>query len=387
MKTLNSQIEDELFCNGASLVGFADVTNLPPEMTGGLPRAVSIAKAVDPDIVREISNGPTRNYFAEYERLNNLLAEFSERTVRIFTKMGRHAEAFKATTEKFDVATLSTRLQHKTIATRAGLGWIGKSALLITREYGAAVRLATVLTDAEFEVSEPIKESQCGQCRRCLKHCPAGAILGKNWSLGTSRETIYDAFSCRKTAKMLAEKEGISAAICGICINVCPWTRRYIAKKSPELEVKITPVNEGDYQAVRDIFREYEADLPFDLSFQHFQREAENLPGRYAPPSGRLLLASSGDIAVGCVALRKIGDGVCEMKRLYVQSAFRGQEIGRALAEAIIEEARRIGYKRMWLDTVMEPAKSLYRSLGFSEISPYQHVPIEGVIFMELELT
>ena len=88
----------------------------------------------------------------------------------------------------------------------------------------------------------------------------------------------------------------------------------------------------------------------------------------------------------GCVALRQIGDGVCEMKRLFVQPALRGKGVGRALAQAIIEEARQIGYKRMRLDTAFEPARSLYRSLGFREIPPYQHVPVKGVIFMELEL-
>ena len=86
------------------------------------------------------------------------------------------------------------------------------------------------------------------------------------------------------------------------------------------------------------------------------------------------------------MALRQIGDGICEMKRLFVQPALRGQGIGKALAQAIIEEARRIGYKRMRLDTVIEPAKSLYKSLGFREIPPYQQVPVEGVVFMELEL-
>ena len=113
---------------------------------------------------------------------------------------------------------------------------------------------------------------------------------------------------------------------------------------------------------------------------------ADALPGRYAPPDGRLLLARCDGQTVGCVALRKIGDDLCEMKRLFVRPAFQGQGVGRALAEAIIEQARQIGYKRMWLDTVMEPAKALYRSLGFTEIPPYQEVPIEGVVFMELKL-
>jgi ribosomal protein S18 acetylase RimI-like enzyme len=99
-----------------------------------------------------------------------------------------------------------------------------------------------------------------------------------------------------------------------------------------------------------------------------------------------MLLAKCDRAVVGCVALRQIGEGLCEMKRLFVQPAFRGKGIGRALAEAIIEEGQRIGYKLMRLDTAMEPAKSLYESLGFREIPPYQHVPVAGVVFMELEL-
>jgi len=142
----------------------------------------------------------------------------------------------------------------------------------------------------------------------------------------------------------------------------------------------------GDLEQARKLFMEYARDLPFDLSFQDFEDELRGLPGRYARPSGRILLAKHGDKFVGCVALRQIGDGICEMKRLFVHPALRGKGIGKALAQAIIEEARRIGYKRMRLDTVLEPAKSLYRSLGFREIPPYQHVPIEGVVFMELEL-
>jgi putative acetyltransferase len=141
-----------------------------------------------------------------------------------------------------------------------------------------------------------------------------------------------------------------------------------------------------DLEAVKRLFREYAVSLPFDLSFQNFEEELKSLPGRYASPSGQMLLAECAGVIVGCVALRQIGENTCEMKRLFVQPAFRGQGIGKALAQAIIEEGRRIGYKRMRLDTAMEPARSLYQSLGFREIPPYQPVPVEGVVFMELEL-
>jgi len=152
-------------------------------------------------------------------------------------------------------------------------------------------------------------------------------------------------------------------------------------------ELRIVEVCGGeDLERVRELFVEYARSLSFHLSWQNFDEELATLPGRYAPPSGRILLARHDDAFVGCVALRQIGEGICEMKRLFVQPASRGKGIGKALAQAIIEEARRIGYKRMRLDTAFEPALSLYKSLGFRQIPPYQYVPIEGVIFMELEL-
>ena len=141
-------------------------------------------------------------------------------------------------------------------------------------------------------------------------------------------------------------------------------------------------------KVARTIFKDYAASLDFDLDFQDFSEELKSLPGQYASPSGRLLIAMYGDKAAGCIALRKLSHGVCEMKRLYVKPQFRGLGIGRALTEAIIEEAKRIRYARMRLDTVpsMEEARALYVSIGFKEIKPYRYNPIEGSRFMELSL-
>ena len=138
---------------------------------------------------------------------------------------------------------------------------------------------------------------------------------------------------------------------------------------------------------MRRLFLEYQSALGISLCFQNFDAELAALPGDYAPPDGCLRLARYKEEIAGCIALRKLSDGICEMKRLYVRPEYRGAKIGKALAEAVIEDARRIGYGCMRLDTLphLEAALSLYTSLGFQEIPPYHDYPMRAV-FMELTL-
>jgi GNAT superfamily N-acetyltransferase len=142
-------------------------------------------------------------------------------------------------------------------------------------------------------------------------------------------------------------------------------------------------------EQARELFLQYSDSLDFNLSFQHFDEELKNLPGAYAPPSGRLLLAHHQGQAAGCVALRQLDRQICEMKRLYVRSAYRGKGVGRVLVDRIIGEARTIGYERMRLDTIessMQDAIALYRRRGFREIAPYRSNPIAGALYLELLL-
>jgi epoxyqueuosine reductase QueG len=232
MESLNLEIEAKLKESGASLVGFADISNLPADIRDSMTSAISIAVALDASVIKNISNGPTREYYQEYNRLNELLAALCKPAVEYLESCGNKAVAIEPTVSagELDKKILETVLPHKTTATRAGLGWIGKSALLITKQYGPAVRLATVLTDAEFETGEAVNDSRCDDCHKCVEICPGGAIKGVNWAAGTQRKTIYDAFVCCKKAKELAAKVDVDAVICGLCINVCPWTQKYIKR-------------------------------------------------------------------------------------------------------------------------------------------------------------
>jgi len=146
--------------------------------------------------------------------------------------------------------------------------------------------------------------------------------------------------------------------------------------------------SEDQLNIIRKLFTEYTNWLGFDLSFQNYEEEFAELPGKYKPPKGRLLLALYNSKVVGCGGLREFAKGVCEMKRMYIKPKYRRKGIGRKLAIALIKEAKKIGYKRMRLDTVpwMKEAIELYYSLGFKKIKPYRYNPIKGSLFLELIL-
>lgn len=217
-----------LMAQGAGLVGFGDLTGLSFE---GLNAGVSIAVPLPPETVRGIENGPTQDYFEQYHRLNALLDHLAETAAGYIEERGYRALP-QTTTTVVENAGYRTAMPHKTCATRAGLGWIGKSALLVTPEYGPAVRLTSVLTDAAFDAyAEPINSSRCGGCKSCQTACPGQAIQGALWQVGTPREALVDVEKCRPAARKLAwDAIHQEITLCGKCIEMCPYTQKYLAK-------------------------------------------------------------------------------------------------------------------------------------------------------------
>ncbi|NLJ48960.1 MAG: epoxyqueuosine reductase [Candidatus Atribacteria bacterium] len=233
MESYGDKITQSLIEEGASLVGFADLSGLSPDITKSFPYAISIAVALNPAIMAKIHQGPTADYFEEYKRVNLFLSDLGKFAAKILVNLGFKTFPIEPTTEHFDLNTLSTFLPHKTIATRAGLGWIGKSALLTTKQYGSALRLTSVLTDCPLPTVKPINQSQCGDCRLCVESCPGHAPLGNNWDINLPRESFFNAFTCRETAIKLSQPVGIEGTVCGICIVSCPWTQQYLTRHKP----------------------------------------------------------------------------------------------------------------------------------------------------------
>lgn len=227
---LADELKSFLFSSGASLVGFANLLEISPDIRDYLPFGISIGVALDTSVVSGISEGPTREYHEDYLRVNRILEGISKSTIYHLGDKGYTAKVLPVTIGE-DIKTLSTRLPHKTIATRAGIGWIGKCALLVTEEYGSAIRLVSVLTNAPITTDRPINTSRCGDCTVCVDICPAQSLTGKNWEMGVPRDSLVDVFKCRSKARDLTMKSfGISVSICGRCIVACPWTQKYIKR-------------------------------------------------------------------------------------------------------------------------------------------------------------
>lgn len=214
--SLTEQLKEELYRQGADLVGVGDLTALPESSRGKLPFGISIAVKFPKDVVSGIVDLPTREYYDWYNKVNGTLSQIASHAVTALKDLG-----YQATTR--------TGLPQKTVATRAGIGWVGKSNLLVTERYGSMIRLAAVLTDAPLTAAEPINESKCGDCRLCVDACPAGALTGKLWDVAVSRDEILDTSACSAMAVSRSiQGFGVPIELCGKCFAVCKYTQQYI---------------------------------------------------------------------------------------------------------------------------------------------------------------
>ncbi|MEN6357700.1 MAG: 4Fe-4S double cluster binding domain-containing protein [Armatimonadota bacterium] len=228
--SLQQILIDELKAAGADLVAFADMTDIPEDIRHNMPRAISIAAAFDPSVIASVKDGPTAEYDAECVRVKNLMNDLGDKCVSILKSEGYNALHNSFFGCGFSPETMSTPLPHKTAATRAGLGWIGKCCLLVTEEYGPAVSLMTVHTDAPLTVASPIDNSRCGDCMACAKACPVNAPSGKNREKGMARESFFDALTCYQKIEAGRREFGFELYICGMCIAACPYTQEYIKR-------------------------------------------------------------------------------------------------------------------------------------------------------------
>lgn len=214
------------------LYGFADLTGLTGHRLSEFSFGISIAKRLEKDVIDNISDGPTPEYYNHYREINEHLSGLSLKILADLRVAGVEATAIEPTLssetiDKIYLKTLKTDLSHKMVATRAGLGWIGKTGLLVSGKFGPRLRLVSILLKHRVKsLARPLTKSLCGTCNICVDACPAHAANGKLWNINVSREDFYDAWRCRaKCVEFGEERIGNNARVCGICVAVCPFGR------------------------------------------------------------------------------------------------------------------------------------------------------------------
>lgn len=225
---LSRELRIRLLAQGASKVGYANLSDIDSLSRKGFPTGIVIGMALHPAALQGMENGPTQAYYEEFRRVNARLDKLARLTADMLRENGFAGFARTQDTVREDSRTLRVVLPHKLLATRAGFGWIGKCGRLITTDFGAVMRLTSVLTDAPLPYGTPVTASRCGDCQACKEACPAGAVSGRNWDSECDRDEFFNAFGCRQMEKKRSQAAGIPVSLCGICRAVCPYTRQYV---------------------------------------------------------------------------------------------------------------------------------------------------------------
>jgi epoxyqueuosine reductase len=222
-------LQSQLVPSDDYIYGFADLKGLTGEKFAGYTYGISIGRKLKDSIIDQIITGPTREYYLYYKQINKELATISQKIARELNSQNIESKEIEPTittkdTDSIYLKTLKTDISHKMVATRAGLGWIGKTDLFISKKIGPRLRLVSILLKTPVTPrSKPINKSLCGSCNLCVEICPAQAATGKLWDITVEREDFFDPWKCRaQCAAYGREKIGMDARICGICVAICP---------------------------------------------------------------------------------------------------------------------------------------------------------------------
>ena len=236
METITDKIKKYLSDSGADIIGIGDLSEIDSSIRKGMQYGISIAVAIPPSIIQGIEKAPTPDYFNTYHELNAKLDFLVTNGAGYLCDCGYEAYAQTVSAVAEHETEYGTVLPHKTIATRAGIGWIGKSALLVTKDFGSAIRISSILTNAPLKPDTPVNESLCSDCMICMKACPAKAVNGINWRVTTPRDEILNPVKCRQTARAIAKKSiDKEITLCGKCIYICPYTQKYILNEKKRI--------------------------------------------------------------------------------------------------------------------------------------------------------
>lgn len=216
--------------HGCALYGFADLEGLTPEALRRFKRGIAFIFQMEPWVMDQLTDGPTHAYAVLYNQVNRRIDALSAEVVRALERNGHQAWAVPASVRS-DPANIRGDFQHKTAATRAGLGWVGTNCQLLTKPWGPWVRLGTVLTDAPLKPAVPVTKSRCGKCTRCIEACPAKALQGGSWTPGVDRSVMLDARACDHFKKTHF-RQFHGGHNCGICTQACPVGQKVARSKS-----------------------------------------------------------------------------------------------------------------------------------------------------------